>query len=221
MKPVSCFLTSVPRPIHDLNLNNNSKILQCRKRHLRVAVKRSPSMCRKQTDVERVVPTQQEGTDELDTEENIIESNSQNNDLRNTELAFILTSIATAVAGGPIIAGWSALYFLVGRQNDVPLWLCSLASLVCSALTDAFIWNFSNIHHSTGFIPYLLFASGTTLSAVFDFDEFFRIAIPSGSPSTALKRKVDRMEGRHKSSQTIDHLETWDQALTKRLDDKE
>ncbi|KAI0563072.1 hypothetical protein FGB62_47g08 [Gracilaria domingensis] len=172
-------------------------------------------MCQKESESQNSFLSQQNKPDELSTAQRFLEPETKKNALRNTEFAFILTALATAVAGGPIITAWSALYFLVGRENDVPLWVCSLASLICSALTDAFIWNFSDIHQNTGFIPYLLFASGTAVSAVVDFDEFFRMAIPSGLQRGKLKPDDSSSEiWRHERSSHADiDLSAWDSAF--------
>lgn len=152
-------------------------------------------------------------------EDRNIESEHSKTTLRNTDVAFILTGIVTTVAGGPIITAWSAIFFFLGRENDVPNWLRCLAAFFCSALSDAFISNFSSLEISTGLLPYILFGFGTTISAVLDYDEFFRLsAIEDSNKNNAVEKGANREKpiasATKSSKQGIESdIQEWDKAF--------
>lgn len=159
-----------------------------------------------------------EQQESLHLEDRNIDPGNSKAKLRNTDVAFVLTGIVTTVAGGPVITAWSVLFFFLGRENDVPNWLRCLAVLFCSALTDAFISNFSSLGINTGLLPYILFGFGTTISAVLDYDEFFRLDALPGSGSKNIENNVDPK--RHIDSVTTGfqvgveaEIQDWDKAF--------
>lgn len=53
-----------------------------------------------------------------------------------TEFAYGVSTVATAIVGGPALSGFAIVFGLLGRETDAPTWLSSLAAITCAALAD-------------------------------------------------------------------------------------
>lgn len=132
-----------------------------------------------------------------------------------SQFAFILTACVTAVAGGPVLATWSAFFLVLGRITDTPFWLWSLSASLCAGITDLFTLNWAGFSWDSGFTPYLVFGAGVLSAAVLDFDHVFGTTSPNDSNYVSHKHELEEQSGQKTGTQ----FSKWDAAFEKERED--
>lgn len=144
------------------------------------------------------------------------------------QFAYVLSTIASAVAGGRMLPLSSGIFFFIARALDTPLWLTASASIFSSILLELLIIrvlplsSFAMLSSPESpqniVLPYIVFILGCVTTIVFDFDGFFQTLSPGGRDTGSNPPKPDfnNMLGRSDQLRGTDELSEWDASLDQR-----
>lgn len=143
------------------------------------------------------------------------------------QFAYILTTLASLLAGGRTLPIFSGLFLGIARAVEAPLWLTAFSSVVSSALIDVLIFRVASpssvpglpypISLQEGVPPYAVFFIGCIITAAFDFDGFFQTRSPGTKDLQDPKRTIQEASDDPKITK-VDELGSWDMKMGRRSD---
>lgn len=104
-----------------------------------------------------------------------------------SRVGLALSTVAAFAAGGRILPVWSALFLFLSRISNTPPWLVVFSALFCSAISDSILISVLGGPLDRIFLPFALFAAGSFVSAVSDFDAFFHTDTPGAHTLSSLE----------------------------------
>ena len=138
-----------------------------------------------------------------------------------TEFAYGVSTVATAVVGGPVLSGFAIVFGLLGRETDAPTWLSSLAAIMCAGLADTLARSFNYNLLDSSVIPYILFVFGNVVVASIDFDEYF--GVEARVNQKQIENGDEQDEGNNATSQKeqteSEKLSRWDRLFSDKFKD--
>lgn len=157
----------------------------------------------------------------LQTVKALQENNETDRNPKSWQFAYVLTTVATALTGGRLLAAFSVLFLMLGRVVEAPVWLWGLCAGFSGALSDLIAIRFGDTPWDVNLLlPYFIFAAGNVTAATFDFDGFFGTLTPGASPENQLSATSQNSdsgmqpgkEDESSGAPTTDFLE-WDKRM--------